>query len=100
MVYPVIILIVTVVILSGLMVVVVPQFETIYSDLLKGASLPALTQGVLATADFVKNRYLLGLMIIIGLVVAYKLPAVALAWAGLLSQLLASDLLHRWPTRR
>ena len=48
MVYPLVVMTVAVTILVGLLVFVVPKFQQIFADLLKGAPLPALTQAVLA----------------------------------------------------
>lgn len=47
MVYPIVIVCVTVIILTLIMVVVVPQFEAMFRDVLHGAALPTLTQIVL-----------------------------------------------------
>lgn len=59
MVYPVIIMIVTVGILWGLLTFVVPKFEDIYADQLKGAPLPFLTQVVLNASFAVRDHWLL-----------------------------------------
>ncbi|MEN9841767.1 MAG: hypothetical protein RL376_1567 [Verrucomicrobiota bacterium] len=68
MTYPVIIMMVAVLIVSALMVFVIPKFEEIFASLLKGASLPPLTQFVLLVSNFMKNN----LFITIGLgVVGY-----------------------------
>lgn len=61
MVYPLIVMAVAVIILAGLLVFVVPKFKQIFADLLKGASLPPLTQLVLTVSDAVKTHYLLAL---------------------------------------
>ena len=66
MTYPVIIMVVAVLIVSALMVFVIPKFEEIFASLLKGASLPPLTQFVLAISNFMKNN----IFITIGLGVA------------------------------
>jgi type IV pilus assembly protein PilC len=58
MVYPVIVMIVTVVIVGLLMVYVVPKFEEIYRARLRGAQLPALTRTVLFAANMLKNHFL------------------------------------------
>jgi len=71
MMYPLIVLAVAVIILAGLLVLVVPKFQLIFVDLLKGAPLPALTQLVLTVSDAVKNHYLIAL------------GALAAAWIGL-----------------
>lgn len=62
MVYPIIILIVTVLVLGLLMTFVVPKFEEIYRDRLRGAPLPPLTQMVLGVANFVKNHALVTIL--------------------------------------
>jgi len=69
MVYPVIVLAVAVTILAGLLVFVVPKFQQIFADLLKGAPLPPLTQAVLTVSDLVRHNVLtvLGLTIAVGL---------------------------------
>lgn len=66
MTYPIIIMVVAVLIVSALMVFVIPKFEEIFASLLKGASLPPLTQFVLAISNFMKNN----IFITIGLGVA------------------------------
>lgn len=66
MVYPIIVICVTVVILSALMVWVVPQFKSIYKDLLKGAELPYLTKMVLAVADTMRNEFWLTALVLGG----------------------------------
>ena len=61
MTYPVIIVFVAVAIVGALMVFVIPQFEKIFSGMLKGQSMPALTLAVLSVSNFVKNNILLTL---------------------------------------
>lgn len=56
--YPLIVMGVAVVILVGLLIVVVPKFKLIFADLLKGASLPPLTEFVLMLSDAVKNHFI------------------------------------------
>ncbi len=62
MVYPIVILIVTVVVLAFMMTQVVPNFEKLYADQLRGAPLPALTQSVLGVANFVKDHVFVTLL--------------------------------------
>ena len=71
MVYPLMVLAVAVTILAGLLVFVVPKFKQIFTDLLKGAPLPPLTQLVLTVSDVVKHHYLIAL------------GALAAIWIGL-----------------
>jgi type IV pilus assembly protein PilC len=61
MTYPAVIMVVAVAIVAALLTFVVPKFEKIFAEVLKGAPLPALTQGVLATSRFVHGH---GLMIL------------------------------------
>ena len=56
MTYPVIIVCVAVAIVGALMVFVIPQFEKIFSGMLKGQSMPALTLAVLAFSNFIKHN--------------------------------------------
>lgn len=66
-VYPAVVLSVAAAILAGLLVFVVPRFEQIFSDLLKGAPLPVLTRFVLSVSAAVQEHF----------------PSVAAAGAGL-----------------
>jgi type IV pilus assembly protein PilC len=58
MTYPLVIMSVAVLIVAALMTLVVPRFEKIFSTVLKGAPLPALTGGVLNTSRFVQAHWL------------------------------------------
>ncbi len=73
MVYPIIVLFVALVILIGLLIFVVPQFEEIFEDMLDGAALPVLTQWVLNASDFVKNNFLVTLGIFAAVYISFKL---------------------------
>jgi type IV pilus assembly protein PilC len=57
--YPLIVLAVALLILAGLLVFVVPRFQQIFADLLRGAPLPALTRAVLAVSEAVQRHFLL-----------------------------------------
>ena len=78
MIYPLIVLGVAVAILAGLLVFVVPKFQQIFADLLKGAPLPPLTQAVLTVSDTVRNHAPVVLTIVAGAAVAFQFfrPAV------------------------
>jgi len=56
MVYPIIVLSLSMTILTGLLVFVVPRFEGIYANALKGSSLPWLTQVVLDLSRWVQGN--------------------------------------------
>ncbi|MBL9216218.1 MAG: type II secretion system F family protein [Opitutaceae bacterium] len=55
-VYPLAVLLVAGVIVAGLLGFVVPKFEQIFADLLKGAPLPPLTQAVLGLGSLVRDH--------------------------------------------
>ena len=57
MIYPIIIVLVASAIVSVLMIFVVPTFKSIFRDMLKGQPLPALTEGLLAVSNFLKDHY-------------------------------------------
>ncbi len=61
LVYPAVVLGVAGAILAGLLVFVVPRFQQIFADLLKGAPLPPLTQAVLAVSALARQHAALGL---------------------------------------
>ena len=63
MTYPVIVVLLAVGIVAGLMVVVVPKFEQIFSGLLKGQPLPALTRLVLSVSSFVQHNIVVTVVI-------------------------------------
>ncbi len=70
--YPVIVLVIAIVIMAFLLVFIVPKFEAIFADMLGGKPLPALTQFVIGTSNFVKNNIFLIIGALIGLGIAYK----------------------------
>jgi len=65
MTYPIIVVLLAAGIVSALMVFVVPKFEQIFSGLLKGQPLPALTRFVLGVSYFIKHNILASLGLII-----------------------------------
>lgn len=72
MTYPVIIVFVAVAIVGALMVFVIPQFEKIFANMLKGQSMPILTLAVLAVSNFIKNQIIVTIGIVIAGVFAFK----------------------------
>lgn len=66
LVYPLVVLAVAALILAGLLVLVVPRFQGIFADLLKGAPLPALTQLVLDLSGLVQTHFVAGLGVVLG----------------------------------
>jgi len=84
MIYPLIVTAVAGLILSGLLVFVVPRFQQIFADLLKGAPLPPLTRFVLAASQAVKGHLLPVLAGVVALGAALKLLRRSPAGARLL----------------
>lgn len=56
--YPVAVLIVAVVIMGVLMVVVIPKFKEIFSDLVQGQGLPAFTEFVLGVSETIQHHFI------------------------------------------
>ncbi|MCZ6671777.1 MAG: type II secretion system F family protein [Verrucomicrobia bacterium] len=74
MMYPVVVMVLAVTILGFLMVYVVPRFQSIYENFLRGAALPALTQWVLNISLFVQSNILVLLLLgLAGLVIGKAL---------------------------
>jgi type IV pilus assembly protein PilC len=57
MVYPIIVMVIAVLILIFLLAFIVPQFQKIFDEMLKGKSLPAITQFVIGASDFVGTKF-------------------------------------------
>jgi type IV pilus assembly protein PilC len=57
MVYPIIVMVIAVAILVFLLAFIVPQFEKIFNEMLKGKSLPWITQFVIDSSDFVGTKF-------------------------------------------
>jgi len=73
MVYPTVVIAVAMSIVTFLMIMVVPKFQEIFSDLLGGKSLPPLTLFVLYVSNLVKNRALLVVGCLAGIWVFFKM---------------------------
>ena len=72
--YPIVIMGVAVAIVAILMIFVVPQFQKIFTDMLKGnARMPALTQMIIDISDFMKENYILTGLIIVGVILFVKI---------------------------
>lgn len=85
--YPVAVLTVTVLIVAGLMLFVVPKFRVIFQEQLRGAALPGLTQAVMAASDFVGTHFLwlaLAVGVGFGLQAAVRATAVGQRWMSAL----------------
>ena len=73
MIYPMVVLVVAMVILSFLMVKIIPQFAAIFEDLLGGKSLPALTQFVINISNIFIHYWVYVIIVIALIVVAIKI---------------------------
>jgi type IV pilus assembly protein PilC len=75
MVYPLIVLVLAVAIMTFLLVFIVPKFEAIFHDMLGDKPLPAITLFVINVSNFVQNNWGILLGVVVGLIVAYKIIA-------------------------
>jgi type IV pilus assembly protein PilC len=73
MMYPIVVLVLAFTILGFLMVFVVPKFQNIYEDFLRGAALPPLTQFVLNLSLWMQSNVLVVLLLLLALFVGFKL---------------------------
>jgi type IV pilus assembly protein PilC len=73
MVYPIVVLVVAFAILAFLLTNVVPKFKEIFSELLEGKPLPAITQFVMDVSNGLKENGLWVLGGVVGIVIALKL---------------------------
>lgn len=73
MVYPAVIMVVALTILSFLMIVIVPKFAEIFEDMLDGGQLPMLTQFVMGVSNVMASKAHFILLGVVALVVAYKM---------------------------
>lgn len=64
--YPALLLLVAIIAISVLMVYVIPQFTPIFEDL--GAELPLLTRIVIGTSEFIKARWWVIALVVVGIV--------------------------------
>src|SRR3954469_9963090 len=73
MAYPVIVLIIAMLIMLFLLTFIVPKFEQIFSDMLGGKPLPALTRGVMFASNLIKtNWYYLG-AVVLAIIIGWKM---------------------------
>jgi len=73
--YPIIVLVIAIAIMAFLLVFIVPKFEAIFADMLGGKPLPALTQFVIGTSNFMKDNVLLIIGGVVFLIIAYVLAS-------------------------
>ncbi|RKW23524.1 type II secretion system F family protein [Candidatus Gracilibacteria bacterium] len=71
MIYPAILLFLTISMVTGMMVFIVPRIAGAFAQ--QGVELPGMTKAVIAVSDFIKNEYMLILLVLIGIYTIYKL---------------------------
>ncbi len=72
MVYPAVVLSVAGLVGVGLLIFIVPNFKKIFSELLEGEPLPALTQFLLDLSDIFKEKWYIPVATVFGIVVFFK----------------------------
>jgi type IV pilus assembly protein PilC len=75
MVYPIIVLLLALVIMTFLMIFIVPKFETIFHDMLGDKPLPVITVFVIGVSDFMQNHWAILLGLLVGAIAGYKFAA-------------------------
>ena len=75
MVYPIIVLMLALAILTFLMIFIVPRFEAIFHDMLGDKPLPAITLFVIAASSFMQNHWAILLGLLAGTIVLSKLAS-------------------------
>jgi type IV pilus assembly protein PilC len=73
MVYPAVIMVVALSILSFLMIVIVPKFAEIFDSMLEGGKLPALTRFVMGISNIMSHNAHYIVLAVIAIIVAYKM---------------------------
>ena len=73
MVYPAIVLTIAIGITIFLMIFIVPKFEVMFSEMLDGAQLPAITRFVMGVSRWMQDNIIVAIVIVIVLVIATKL---------------------------
>jgi type IV pilus assembly protein PilC len=75
MVYPIIVLVLAVGIMTFLLVFIVPRFQAIFHDMLGDKPLPAITLFVIAISEFMQNHWAILLGALVVIIVGYKISA-------------------------
>ena len=75
MVYPIIVLVLAMAIMTFLMIFIVPKFEAIFHDMLGDKPLPSITLFVISISSFMQNHWAILLGSVVGIIALYKLSA-------------------------
>jgi type IV pilus assembly protein PilC len=100
MVYPIIVLVLALAILTFLMIFIVPRFEAIFHEMLGDKPLPAITLFVIGVSSFMQNHWAILLGILLAIIIGYKVVARTRAGRALLDRVklrapLFGDLLRK-----
>jgi type IV pilus assembly protein PilC len=87
MVYPLIVMVLALTIMTFLLVFIVPKFEAIFHDMLGDKPLPTITVFVINISRFMQNHWAIVLGIVAGLIVAYKVAARSVAGQAMLDRI-------------
>lgn len=72
MVYPAIVLSIAIGITIFLMIFIVPKFEVMFTEMLDGAQLPAITRFVMGISTWLQNNIIVAIVLVVVLVIAVK----------------------------
>jgi type IV pilus assembly protein PilC len=75
MVYPIVVLVLALGIMTFLLVFIVPRFQAIFHDMLGDKPLPAITLFVIAISEFMQNHWTILLGAVVVIIVGYKISA-------------------------
>lgn len=83
MVYPVIVIFVALTIVVGLLLFVVPRFQSIFEDMLRGQSMPALTQFIIDVSEYGQQNWFIILPALVVLYIGYRIAMGTPTGAGI-----------------
>ncbi len=86
MVYPIIVLVLAMAIMTFLMIFIVPKFEAIFHDMLGDKPLPTITLFVISVSSFMQNHWAILLGTIVAVIAIYKLSARTRAGRGVIDR--------------
>lgn len=82
LVYPVIVIFVALTIVVGLLLFVVPRFQSIFEDMLRGQAMPALTQFIIDVSEYGQSNWYIILPALVVLFFGYRMAMGTPAGAG------------------
>lgn len=75
MVYPIVVLVLAISILTFLMIFIVPKFQEVFSDLLEGGQLPMLTQFIMGVSRTMTHQMPIVILVVVALVIGLRILA-------------------------